>query len=292
MMKINKFKSNKFSKLSLSILVGIHSSILIGSASQAAICTHVELGQDLKKGFASCKEYQIQATIYIRSTVKFDGRGARITGVGAYKQCNQFPTNKAVFWIESSNNVLKNFTIVQSPEGIHVAKGNNNRLENIIFQKVCEDAITNGDNKNYNTSAHRTVVTGCSFYKGEDKAIQSNGGTMLIENSTFTDVARPISSCGHNADPGFHAPGVCPARSDLYVQNSVFVRSDNYALQAAGKYQSLVYSRKNTFKSPKQRPFRTQNNSKIYSAEKDCKSLANGDVICDAAKTNAAFLKF
>jgi hypothetical protein len=255
----------------------------------ASPCTTSKLESDVSKGSASCKEYHVNRTIYIKKKVNFNGKGARITGVGAFKQCDKYPTNKAVFWITSSGSTLRNFTIVTSPEGIHVAKGRGNTLENITFSKVCEDAITNGDKTS--SSATRTIVRGCKFYNAEDKAIQSNGGTMLVEKSYFKDVNRPISTCGNAADGKYHGPKKCHVKSTIYVQDSTFVNSTSYAMQAAGEKKSILYSRRNKFQRVP-RVFRTLQTGKIYSAESECQRLKSSSIICDSSKTNQGFSNF
>lgn len=252
-----------------------------------AACTATTLEADLKKGSASCKTYDVNKTIYIRSKVNFDGKGAKITGVGTFKQCDKYPSSKAVFWIESSRNVLKNFTIVTSPEGIHVATGVSNVLENITFAKVCEDAITNG-NKTSN-SATKTIVSNCKFYNGTDKAIQSNGGTMLVDGSEFSNILRPISTCGNSADGQYHDAKLCRVKSVIYVQNTKFVNSRSYAMQAAGEKSSLLYARNNKFINVPT-AFRTQQTGKIYSSDSACKSSST--IICNKNKTNEGFKNF
>ncbi|MBP7843429.1 MAG: pectate lyase [Proteobacteria bacterium] len=260
------------------------------SLKTRAACDTDKLEADVKAGTATCASYEVDRTIIIKNTVKFDGKGARITGVGSFDQCDQFPTNKAVFFIYSNGSILSNFTIVQSPEGIHVAEGFKNQIVNVRFQKVCEDAITNGNNKN-NKSAKHTIIKNCSFENAEDKAIQSNGGSMHIIGNKFIDVARPVSTCGHKADPGYHDPGACPIRSDLYVEKNKMIRSTTYAVQASGKYHSVVYSRKNTFEKFGSLIFRTENNSQLFSKDENCSKI-KGDVKCNSSKVDTAFTKF
>lgn len=76
-----------------------------------------------------------------KNTVKFDGKGARITGVGSFDQCDQFPTNKAVFFIYSNGSILSNFTIVQSPKGIHVAEGFKNQIVNVDLKRFVKTPL-------------------------------------------------------------------------------------------------------------------------------------------------------
>jgi pectate lyase len=59
-------------------------------------------------------------------------------------------------------------------------------IENIVFPKVCEDAITaNG--------ADNLIIRNCAFRGAKDKVIQLNGGTnILIEDCYFENCAKPV----------------------------------------------------------------------------------------------------
>lgn len=114
--------------------------------------------------------------------VNFDREALRWSGKGS---CSQRESMAPLISVEGNRAEVKNAVIVEAPDGIHVT-GKNAVLENLVFPKVCEDAITaNG--------ADNLIIRNCAFRGARDKAIQLNAGkNILIENCYFERCAKPI----------------------------------------------------------------------------------------------------
>lgn len=99
--------------------------------------------------------------------------------------CSQQEEMLPLISVQGDGVTIRNATIVDSPDGIHVS-GDDVILEDLIFPKVCEDAITaNG--------ANRLIIRNCWFRGARDKVIQLNSGKdILIENCVFEDCSKPI----------------------------------------------------------------------------------------------------
>jgi hypothetical protein len=115
-------------------------------------------------------------------TVSFGGDALKWTGEG---DCSQNEHMEPIISVQGDGVTIRNAFIVESPDGIHVS-GKNVVIENVIFPKVCEDAITaNG--------ADNLIIRHCAFRGARDKAIQLNAGkNILVEDCYFEDCAKPV----------------------------------------------------------------------------------------------------
>jgi pectate lyase len=114
--------------------------------------------------------------------VSFGGLALKWTGEG---DCSQNEGMEPIISVQGNGVTVRNAFVVESPDGIHVS-GKNVIIENVVFPKVCEDAITaNG--------ADNLIIRNCAFRGARDKVIQLNGGkNILIENCYFEDCAKPV----------------------------------------------------------------------------------------------------
>jgi hypothetical protein len=114
--------------------------------------------------------------------VSFGGDALKWTGEG---DCSQNEHMEPIISVQGNGASVRNAFIVMAPDGVHVS-GKNVVLENLVFPKVCEDAITaNG--------ADNLIIRNCAFRGAQDKAIQLNKGTnILIENCYFEDCSKPV----------------------------------------------------------------------------------------------------
>jgi pectate lyase len=115
-------------------------------------------------------------------TVSFGGDALKWKGEG---DCSQNEHMEPIISVQGDGVTVRNAFIVEAPDGIHVS-GKNVVIENVVFPKVCEDAITaNG--------ADNLIIRNCAFRGARDKVIQLNGGrNILIENCYFEDCAKPV----------------------------------------------------------------------------------------------------
>ncbi|UCH10464.1 MAG: pectate lyase, partial [Fidelibacterota bacterium] len=123
------------------------------------------------------------------------GLAVRYTGPD---DCSQTEGQDHFIEIHGDSNVIRNFTLLRFPDGLHVQSGIDNVVENVRFPIVCEDAITN-NGRGY--EAFGTVIRGCYFEHSEDKAVMINkGGSVAVEDCEFVDCRQPVragGSCGH-----------------------------------------------------------------------------------------------
>lgn len=176
--------------------------------------------------------------IELKGNITIDGGNKlKLSWTGEGSQCDEFPRKSKFthFYTTGDNNVLKNFTILLSPEGIHLNSGNNNLIENVKFDRICEDAITNGNKKE--TSATNTIIRNSVFKNGPDKAIQCNGGSITVESSHFENIPRSIGACSTKADPGFHAAAPCPKACHIKAYKNTVIGCRGYAFRSAGKLE-------------------------------------------------------
>lgn len=115
-------------------------------------------------------------------TVSFGGDGLKWTGEG---DCSQNEGMEPILSVQGDNVTIRNAFMIETPDGIHVS-GKNVVIENVIFPKVCEDAITaNG--------ADNLIIRNCAFRGAKDKVIQLNGGkNILIEDCYFEGSSKPV----------------------------------------------------------------------------------------------------
>jgi hypothetical protein len=125
---------------------------------------------------------RIQYFPHAGKEVRFGGQVLRWTGEG---NCDQKEGQKPIIEVQADGVSVRNAVIIESPDGIHV-NAKDAVIENIVFPKVCEDAITSN-------GADRLVIRNCAFRGARDKAIQLNGGKdVLIENCYFENCAKPV----------------------------------------------------------------------------------------------------
>lgn len=182
---------------------------------------------------------KISKGIELKTGMVVDGKGQMVVDwSGKSFKCDEIPRNKhsAVFFTSGNNNILRNFTISRSPEGIHLTWGRNNLVENVVFERICEDAITNGDKSR--KSATDSIIRNVSFKNAPDKAVQCNGGSVTIENSEFRNIPRSIAGCTYQADGSNHSAKECPIVCDIKAfNNTVHGCSGGYAMRGAGHLQ-------------------------------------------------------
>jgi Pectate lyase. len=115
--------------------------------------------------------------------VSFGGDRLKWTGEG---DCSQNEAMEPIISVQGEGVTVRNAWIDGAPDGIHVSAPNV-VIENIVFPKVCEDAIT------ANSGADNLVIRNCAFRGARDKAIQLNAGkNIVIENCLFEDCAKPV----------------------------------------------------------------------------------------------------
>jgi len=115
-------------------------------------------------------------------TVSFGGDALVWKGEG---DCSQNESMEPIISVQGDGVTVRNALIVESPDGIHVS-GKDVVIENIVFPKICEDAITaNG--------ADNLIIRNCDFRGARDKAIQLNAGrNIVIEDCVFEDCSKPV----------------------------------------------------------------------------------------------------
>ena len=126
--------------------------------------------------------------IIVRDTITLDRRNTTYDYEGAtlvWKgrgDCSQTEDMPPIFRIVARGITVKNATIKDAPDGIHINAARVT-IENVIFPDVCEDAITMKED------ARWARVSGCYFAKASDKAIQcSYGGGHRVFENVFVDV--------------------------------------------------------------------------------------------------------
>ncbi|UCD39062.1 MAG: right-handed parallel beta-helix repeat-containing protein [Fidelibacterota bacterium] len=108
--------------------------------------------------------------------------------------CSQTEGQDHFIEIHGDSNVIRNFTLLRFPDGLHVQSGVDNVVENLRFPIVCEDAITN-NGRGY--EAFGTIIRDCYFENSEDKAVMiNNGGSVTVENCEFVDCQQPVRAGG------------------------------------------------------------------------------------------------
>lgn len=182
---------------------------------------------------------------------KFDGEKiARLVWKGGGKCKDKTPRSSdyAFFDLTGKNGTVANFSAEGAPEGIHVSTGSGNVVDGVVFPEVCEDGITNGNKKS--SSATGTVIKDCKFSNSDDKAIQTNGGTITVQDSVFRNVYRSIGMCSVKADPGHHDAKPCGFRSKITALRNTVYGCSGYGMRAAGKDSAkggTLYAEGNVF---------------------------------------------
>jgi len=146
-------------------------------------------------------------------TVSFGGDALVWKGEG---DCSQNEGMEPIISVQGDGVTVRNAFIVESPDGIHVS-GRKVVIENVIFPKVCEDAITaNG--------ADNLIIRNCAFRGAKDKAIQLNGGkNIVVEDCYFEDCAKPVRV----------KPGVTvTVRNNVSRDSAIFVLADGKGASA------------------------------------------------------------
>ncbi|NCN28105.1 pectate lyase [bacterium] len=180
----------------------------------------------------------ISKGIALNGGVVIDGRNKmRLSWKGEGSQCDEIPRGDAyaTFYTNGNKNVIKNLTILLSPEGIHLGKGKDNIVDGVTFERICEDAITNGNKQT--SSATGSIIRNSVFKNGPDKAIQCNGGSMTVQNSVFRDIPRAIGACTYKADPGNHVAKECPIVCNIKAYNNKVYGCRGYGFRGAGYLQ-------------------------------------------------------
>jgi hypothetical protein len=112
--------------------------------------------------------------------------------------CSQTEGQDHFIEIHGDSNVIRNFTLLRFPDGLHVQSGVDNLIENLRFPIVCEDAITN-NGRGY--EAFGTIIRGCYFEHSEDKAVMINkGGSVTVEDCEFVDCRQPVRAGGSSGN--------------------------------------------------------------------------------------------
>lgn len=146
-------------------------------------------------------------------TVSFGGDALKWKGEG---DCSQNEGMEPIISVQGDGVTIRNAYMVETPDGIHVS-GKNVVIENIVFPKVCEDAITaNG--------ADNLIIRNCAFRGAKDKVIQLNGGkNILVENCYFENSSKPVRV----------KPGVTvTVRNNVSRNTTAFVMADGEGARA------------------------------------------------------------
>ncbi len=122
---------------------------------------------------------RVSKTIKLLGT-EFDGQGRLYLWEGK-GECSQREGQPPIFDLRG-NAKVKNLTILNAPDGIHL-RGNHNTVENVTFLQVCEDAITFNE-------GNGSVVRNSRFYNCQDKAVQVNTKQSLELSDNF------FAACG------------------------------------------------------------------------------------------------
>ncbi len=189
--------------------LGFGLALMWGGAARAA----PEAGVFNWKAKKSRKFNAIQYFAQNGRTVSFGGDALKWRGEG---DCSQNEAMEPVISVQGDGVTVRNAVVIESPDGIHVS-GKNVVIENVVFPKVCEDAITaNG--------ADNLIIRNCAFRGARDKAIQLNAGTnIVIENCLFEDCAKPVRV----------KPGVTvTVRGNVSRKSTVFVLADGAGAKA------------------------------------------------------------
>jgi hypothetical protein len=220
--------------------------IFLAPTLQAKRCTESDIRNALnsKNRFDFNAENCTDEIIYIRKGIELKGgktidgqNRMRLSWKGTGEKCDEIPRGPefATFYTTGNNNVIKNLTILLSPEGIHLSRGRNNLVDNVRFERICEDAITNGNKKS--TSATDSIIRNSTFLNAPDKAIQCNGGSMTVQNSVFRNVPRAIGACTYKADPGNHVAKECPQVCHIKAYDNKVYGCRGYGMRGAGYLQ-------------------------------------------------------
>jgi parallel beta-helix repeat protein len=145
-------------------------------------------------------------TILIEDRIYFYGNNMTLDGedrnltlkyIGP-DSCNQTEGQDHFIEIHGDSNVIRNFTLIGFPDGIHVQSGYDNIVENVKFPIVCEDAVTNNGR---GFEAFRTIIRGCYFEHSEDKAVMiNNGGSATVDDCEFVDCMQPVRAGGRSGN--------------------------------------------------------------------------------------------
>jgi hypothetical protein len=236
-------------------------ALLMAAPALAKDCTESTIREAIKakKRFDFVEEGCSDKVVYISKGiglgggVTIDGRGKlKLSWKGPGSQCDEIPRGDdfATFFTTGSKNVIKNLTILLSPEGIQLSKGSDNVVDGVTFERICEDAITNGNKKS--TSATGSIIRNSVFKNAPDKAIQCNGGSVTVQNSEFRNVERAIGACTYKADGANHGAKECPTVCHIKAYNNrVYGCDGGYAFRGAGylqgKKQGTLTALNNTF---------------------------------------------
>lgn len=169
--------------------------------------------------------------------------------------CSQKEGQDHFIEIHGDNNVVRNFTLLGFPDGMHIQRGNNNLVENLKFPYICEDAVTNNGR---GFEAFKTIIRGCYFAEAEDKAVMiNNGGSAVIESCEFVNCAQPVRAggkCGEYVikDCTFRGVSTGPRFSGgaegmrIFFQKNT-VEDAKYGIRVYGEVEALIQN--NTIRS-------------------------------------------
>jgi pectate lyase len=157
-------------------------------------------------------------------TVSFGGDALKWTGEG---DCSQNEHMEPVISVQGEGVTVRNAMVVEAPDGIHVS-GKNAVIENVIFPKVCEDAITaNG--------ADNLIIRNCAFRGAKDKAIQLNAGkNIVIEDCYFEDCVKPVR---------VKSGVTVTVRNNVSRKSTVFVLADGAGARAIVEHNDVKDSK-------------------------------------------------
>lgn len=122
----------------------------------------------------------VRAPIVVGEGEVFDGGGRTYSWdpEDPTNACSQREGQDEVFVLKRGA-TLRNLRIAYSPDGVKV-EGDDVLVENVVWEKVCEDALVIGRRSaKRRWRPHNVIVRDSVFIGGEDKQIQINGGENL-----------------------------------------------------------------------------------------------------------------
>jgi len=162
--------------------------------------------------------------------------------------CSQTEGQDHFIEIHGDSNVVRNFTLLRFPDGVHVQSGYDNLIENLRFPIVCEDAVTNNGR---GFEAYRTVIRGCYFENSEDKAVMiNNGGSVTVEDCEFVDCQQPVRAGGSSgyyvvrgctfsgSSTGPRFSGGRDTMTVIFENNTL--HDSQYGIRVYGKVQAVI----------------------------------------------------
>lgn len=144
---------------------------------------------------SSCKAPSYSKVITLTKPIKVGARQTFDCKFVKYqradKSCNlnvERGGDQAVFLLEEGA-TLKNCILGYSQESVYCL--GTCRVENCHWLQICDEAVS------FYMPSGQATVSGCSFSNGGNKALQFNGGgTVVVNNSCFSNVDIAYRSCG------------------------------------------------------------------------------------------------